>query len=77
MSTTHKLRACYLRWAKYDHGISTTDIDFSVKLDEFITELERVKALGVTDANGWLNLRIVENAAPEGKGYSHKLKIIL
>ena len=77
MSGTHKLRACYLRWAKYDGRLSDTDIDFSVKIDEFITELQKIKELGIVDANGWLNLRIVENANPEGQGkYSHKLKIL-
>lgn len=77
MSATHKLRACYLRWAKYDDRLSDTDIDFSVKVDEFIEELQRAKQLGLADSNGWLNLRIVENAKPEGKGYSHKLKVVL
>lgn len=82
MSTTHKIRACYLRWAMYEEKggerrLSDTDIDFSVKVDEFIKELERAKALGAADANGWLNMRIVENATPEGKGYSHKLKLVL
>lgn len=77
MSATHKIRACYLRWAKYDDRLSDTDIDFSVKVEEFIEELQRAKAMGLTDGNGWLNMRIVENAAPEGKGYSHKLKLVL
>lgn len=77
MSATHKLRACYLRWAKYDDRLSDCDIDFSVKVDEFIKELQRAKELGLADSNGWLNLRIVENAKPEGKGYSHKLKVVL
>jgi|GEM_PF-6228334 len=77
MSATHKIRACYLRWAKYDDRLSDTDIDFSVKVDEFIEELQRAKTMGLTDGNGWLNMRIVENATPEGKGYSHKLKLIL
>lgn len=77
MSATHKIRACYLRWAKYDDRLSDTDIDFSVKVEEFIEELQRAKAMGLTDGNGWLNMRIVENATPEGKGYSHKLKLVL
>lgn len=83
MSATHKLRSCYLRWTQYQdkdgtRRLSGTDIDFSVKVDSFIEELQRAKELGLTDLNGWLNLRIVENATPEGQGkYSHKLKIVM
>lgn len=77
MSMIKKIRACYLRWAKYDHGLSSTDIDFTVKVDEFIKELNAAKELGLVDGNGWLSLRIVENSQPEGLGkYSHKLKIV-
>jgi hypothetical protein len=61
-----------------ERRLSGTDIDFCIKVDEFIKELEAAKELNVVDNNGWLNLRIVENATPEGKGqYSHKLKIII
>jgi hypothetical protein len=83
MGATQKLRSCYLRWTQYeDKGgqrrISDCDIDFSVKVDAFIEELQKAKELGLTDLNGWLNLRICENATPEGKGgYSHKLRIIM
>lgn len=77
MSVIKKLRAVYLRWTKYDHGTSSTDIDMSIKVDEFIEELTAAKRLGLLDGGGWLNLRIIENAKPEGNGnYSHKLKII-
>lgn len=83
MGATQKLRSCYLRWTQYQESdgsrrLSSTDIDFSVKVDEFIKELQKAKELGFTDLNGWLNLRICENAMPEGKGgYSHKLRIVV
>lgn len=82
MSTLHKLRSCYLRWTQYQdkdgsRRLSDTDIDFSIKVDAFIEELQKYKEMGFADHNGWLNLRIVENATPEGGGkYSHKLKIV-
>lgn len=75
MSSNRKLRSCYLRWAKNAGGISATDIDLSVKLDSFIQELQALQSL--TDNNGWLNLRITENASPEGKGdYTHKIRVL-
>lgn len=78
MSNTRKLRACYLRWAKNAQGTSDTDIDFSIKVDAFIEELKAAQESGLTDTNGWLNLRICENAQPEGQGkYSHKVRILL
>lgn len=77
MSTTKRLKACYLRWAKRPDsptGVSQTDITLSIKIDAFIKELEAAKELGLSDTNGWLDCLIVENASPEGGGrYSHKL----
>ena len=65
-----------MKWVKDTSGNPTSDIDFCIKGEEFIKEIEKAM-LYAANSNGWVHLRICKNATPEGKGqYTHKLKVV-